>query len=331
MRALVIEQGERGNVFAMADVDTPMCLPEDILVRVRAAGLNRADLLARNRTYTANPTLARAGSHRVGMEAAGVIEQLGEKVSGFSIGQRVMVMSSGTFAEVLAVDHRLVIPTPSNLDWIGAAALPMAAATEFDALVTQGGLQAGQSVLILGVTSGVGVFGAQIARWKCARPIIGTTTSADKVSALSEFGVDVVIDTLTSNLTSTVMAATNERGVDLTIDHVGGDLLNQAVAAAAVGGTIIQVGRIGGRRLDFDLEILAYRRVRLIGTTFRTRTPDEVYSVVEQIRLQVVPAVEAGYLKPVVSKVFELEQFTEAFDYMEHNRALGKIVLTFSE
>lgn len=331
MRALVIEQGERGGVFAIADVDEPVCGPGDVLIQVRAAGLNRADLLSRDGAYTPNPALVRGGGlRRAGMEAAGVVEEIGMDVRGFSLGQRVMVMGSGTYAERLAVDHRLVIPIPPNLDWIGAAALPMAAATEYDALVTQGDLHAGQSVLILGASSGVGLFGAQIARWKGAHPIIGTTTSAEKVSILSEFGIDVAVNTCTSKLTEAVMAATNGRGADLAIDHVGGELLNQAVAAAAIRGTIIQVGCVGGRRLDLDLETLAYRRVRLIGTTFRTRSPEELYAVVDRIREQVVPAVETGILKPVVCRAIAFEQFAEAFDFMEHNRAVGKIVLCFN-
>jgi NADPH2:quinone reductase len=329
MRALVIERSERRGLFAIAHVDEPTCGPGDVLIKVRAAGLNRADLLSRDGAYTANKTLASGELRRVGMEAAGVIEQLGDGVSGFSLGQRVMVMSGGTFAERLAVDQRLAMPVPDNLDWSEAAAIPMAAATEFDALVTQGNLKAGQSVLILGASSGVGVLGAQIARWKGAQPVIGTTTSAEKLSALTEFGVGIAVNTHTTNLIEAVMAATGGHGVDLTIDHVGGELLNQAVAAAAIRGTIIQVGRIGGKRLDFDLETLAYRRVRLIGTTFRTRSPEEVYAVAERIRQHVVPAMEDDRLKPVVSRVFPFEQFAEAFDFMENNRALGKIVLSF--
>lgn len=327
MRALVIEQGGRGNRFNLVEVEEPACLTGEVLIRVKAAGLNRADLLARDGAYTANKTLAREGLRRVGMEAAGVIELIGSDVHGLTVGQRVMMMSGGTIAERLAVDARLVIPIPDNLEWSDAAALPMAAATEYDALVTQGELQAGQSALILGAASGVGVLGVQIARWKGARPVIGTTTSADKMSALLDYGVDVPINTQTSLLTDAVMLATNGRGVDLTVDHVGGDLLNQAVAAAAVGGTIIQVGRIGGRRLDFDLETLAYRRVRIIGTTFRTRTPEELFEVAQRIRQYVIPAVETGELRPVVSRVFPFSHFAEAYEFMEHNRALGKIVL----
>jgi len=327
MRALVIEQSQRGSVFAITEVEEPACLPGEVLIRVKAAGLNRADLLARDGAYTANKTLAREGLRRVGMEAAGVIEHIGSDVHGLTVGQRVMVMGGGTIAERLAVDARLAIPIPSNLGWSDAATLPMAAATEFDALVTQGELQAGQSVLILGASSGVGVFGTQIARWRGAQPIIGTTTSAGKMAALLEYGVDVPVNTRSSQLTELVMQATNGHGVDLTVDHVGGELLNQAVAAAAICGTIIQVGRIGGRRLDFDLETLAYRRVRVIGTTFRTRTPEEVFEVAERIRRFVIPAVETGDLRPVVCRVFPFTQFAEAYTFMETNRALGKIVL----
>ncbi len=327
MRALVIEQGQRGSEFAIAEVEEPTCKPGEVLIQVKAAGLNRADLLARDGAYTANKTLAREGLRRVGMEAAGLIEQIGSDVHGLTVGQRVMVMGGGTIAESLAVDARLVIPIPSNLGWSEAASLPMAAATEYDALVTQGDLQAGQSVLILGASSGVGVFGAQIAHWRGAQPVIGTTTSADKMSALLDYGVDMPVNTQTSQLAETVMQATNGRGVDLTVDHVGGELLNQAVAAAAIRGTIIQVGRIGGRRLDFDLETLAYRRVRIIGTTFRTRTPDEVFEVAERIRRFVIPAVEVGELRSVVCRVFPFAQFAEAYTFMENNRALGKIVL----
>jgi NADPH2:quinone reductase len=209
-----------------------------------------------------------------------------------------------------------------------AATLPVALTTMHNALVTNGKLQAGQSVLIQGASSGVGLMALQIAKLKGAKIVIGSSTDATRRGRLKEFGADLAIDSSDLGWVDQVLKATGGEGVDLIIDQVSGKVANQNLAATKVLGRIINVGRLGGSHGDFNFDLHAARRISYIGVTFRTRSVEEIREIFNQVRSDIWAAVESGKLKLPIDKVFALKDIVTAFDHMEANKHLGKIVVT---
>lgn len=261
MRALI---GGKGPDRVLDDIDPPTQLGA-IRVQVHAAGLNRADLYALDGTYTANSQ--EEGPFTAGMEVAGVVETGSMLAPHLPAGTRVMGITVGAFADYTLCHPRLVVPIPDNLSFDEAAALPVGLNTEHDALVTQAGFTAGNSVLIVGGTSSIGLIGIQLAKALGASTVIATTTSEAKRDALTAAGADVAINSADEDLTATVLAATEGKGADITLDHVGGNTFALLPSATAVGGVIVSIGRLAGAATELDLDTIAFRRQKLIGTT----------------------------------------------------------------
>jgi NADPH:quinone reductase-like Zn-dependent oxidoreductase len=253
---------------------------------------------------------------------------MGSEVSGFAIGDRVMAMCAGGYAELATVEHRLAVRVPERLSWEAAAAIPVAYMTEHDALITNAGLQAGESVLINAASSGVGVAAIQIARFWGARPVFGTSGAPAKLAALAELGLDRGINYHTENFADAVLAATDGKGVDVIIDHVGSPYLADNLRCLALRGRLVSVGRLGGRAGELDLDLLALKRLRLIGVTFRTRTLDERIAIAQRFATDLLPALADGRLRPLIDRVFPLREALAAQAYMASNAQIGKIVLT---
>jgi NADPH2:quinone reductase len=239
-----------------------------------------------------------------------------------------MAMCSGGYAEYVTVDYRLALPVPERLSWQEAATIPVAYMTEHDALITNARLQAGESVLVNAASSGVGVAALQIARLFGARPILGTGGSPEKLAALAAFGMERGINYQRENVADAVLEATNGNGVDIVIDHVGAPLLQDHMRCMALKGRLIGVGRLGGRSADIDLDLLALKRLRLIGVTFRTRTLDERIAIAQRCATDILPALADGRLRPLIDRTFPLDEALEAQGYMASNAHMGKIVLT---
>ena len=308
------------------DLLVPEPAPDEVIVEVRAAALNHADLDELTGEYRSDQR--RADRPPVaGSDLAGVVTRVGRTVTGVRPGDRVMAMTEGAFAEYVAVDHRVVVPVPGELDWAEAAALPSACMTEYDALIDQGGLVAGQSVLITAGSSGVGLVAIDIARWAGAEPVLATTTSAAKQDLLADRGA-LSVNTASDDLVAQVLRATGGTGADLVIDHVGGDLLDDLVAATRIGATIIQVGRLAGRRAALDLDRLAYRRVHLVGTTFRTRGIAHRAAIATGLRTRLLPAIASRRIRAHVHRVFSFDQARTALDLLRSGRPAGKVVLS---
>ncbi|NNN32275.1 zinc-binding dehydrogenase [Streptomyces sp. S3(2020)] len=321
MRALM---GGAGPEWDVRDVGIPAPGPGQIRVRVRAAAVNRADLYMLQGTY--NPRAKTSDLFTAGLEFAGKVDAIGTDVRHRAVGDRVMGVTLGAFAPYALVDHRHVITVPESLSWTDAAALPVALATEHDALA-QGGFGLRQSVLVVGATSSVGLIGVQLAKALGASQVIATTTSDSKADALKSVGADVVVDTASENLAEAVAAVTGGAGVDLTLDHVGGQLFADTFPATRVGGTVVNVGRLAGAESTIDLDQLSFRRLRVLGTTFSVRTPDELADACAALATDVVPAVAEGRVRAVVDRVFAFDDAKSAADHMRSNTAVGKIVL----
>ena len=322
MRAAVVtESGVR-----VLEVPEPAPKPNEVLVRVRAAGLNRADL-----GVAAGQAHGRMGGPGtiLGLEFAGEVVAVGAEVPAeIRPGMRVMASGSGGYAEYAVVDWGRVSPVPdANMGWEQAATLPVALQTMHDAVVTNGGLRRGESILIQGASSGVGLMGLQIARLMGAGLVLGSSTSPERRARLAEFGCDIAVDTSLPDWPDRVLEATGGRGVEVIVDQVSGSLANGNLRCCAILGRIVNVGRLGGARAEFDFDLHALRRIRYVGVTFRTRSVEEVREINRRMRADLWPAVEAGTLRLPIDRVFPLAEAAEALAHMKANRHFGKIVL----
>ena len=311
------------NGLEVRDIPQPEPKPFQLLVKVRAAGLNRADLAAAKGS----------GGHgavgaTVGLDWAGEVVEVGaETKGGFKPGDRVMCAGSGGYAEYAVCDWGRVVPVPEDMSFEYAATLPVALGTMHDALVTNGRLNAGQSVLVQGASSGVGLMALQIAKLLGAKLVIGTSTNPERRAHLKEFGADLAFDTKDPNWPDLVLKATDGAGVNLIIDQVSGALVNANMRATAVLGRIVNVGRLGGGKAEFDFDLHANRRIAYIGVTHRTRSVDELREETRAMWADLAGAVKSKKLKLPIDKIFPLGEAKAAQEYMRANRHFGKILL----
>ncbi|MBS0528722.1 MAG: zinc-binding dehydrogenase [Proteobacteria bacterium] len=311
----------------ITDVAKPTAKGAQVLVRVRACGLNRADLgMTKGHVHGAAGGVGTV----LGMEWAGEIAEVGPDAKGVKVGDRVMGSGAAAFAEYTLADHgRLFhIPSASNMGFEEAATLPVALATMHNAVVTNGALQAGQSVLIQGASSGVGLMAMQIAKLKGAKTVIGSSTDPMRRGRLKEFGADLAIDSSDPGWVDQVLKATGGEGVDLIVDQVSGKVANQNLAATKIKGRIVNVGRLGGSHGDFNFDLHAARRINYIGVTFRTRSIEEIRDIFSAVQSDIWSAVESRKLKLPIDKVLPFDDIAKAFEHMEANKHLGKIVVT---
>ena len=321
MKAVVVtEEG-----VSVQNVETPKPKENEVLVKVFACGLNRADLV-----------VADGGAHGasggpgtiVGMEFSGEVIELGSKVKDYSIGDRVMCSGSSTWAEYAVADHGRVIKIPNNnMDYLKASTYPIALATMHNAIVTAGNFTQGQSVLIQGASSGVGLMGLQISKYLGAKIVIGTSTKPDKFEKLKSFGADLVLNSKDSGWVDQVLSATDNQGVDLTIDQLSGYTVNQNMMATKVKGKIVNVGRLAGGITEFNCDLHALRRINYEGVTFRTRSIQEIRDVYSNMWNDFEKLVISGELSLPIEKIFDFNDVGKSLDYMRENQHFGKLVL----
>ncbi|CCD92311.1 putative NADPH quinone oxidoreductase [Bradyrhizobium sp. ORS 375] len=310
---------------AITDVAKPTPKGTQVLIRVRACGLNRADLgMTKGHAHGAAGGVGTV----LGMEWAGEVAELGPDAKGVKVGDRVMGSGGAAFAEYTLADHGRLFHAPSNMNFDEAATLPIALSTMHNAVVTNGLLQPGQSVLVQGASSGVGLMAMQIAKLKGASVVIGSSTDATRRGRLKEFGADLAIDSSDAAWVDQVLQATGGQGVDLIIDQVSGTVVNQNLAATKVLGRIINVGRLGGTHADFNFDLHAARRISYVGVTFRTRSIEEIRAIFDEVKTDIWSAVEQRTLRLPIDRVFAFDDIGAAFAHMEANKHLGKIVVT---
>lgn len=322
MKAALNVKGPNGASLAIHDVPEPKAGDNDLLIAVKAIGLNRADLSR----PVGNPDVPQANI--AGMEVAGEVIGIGAAVKGFALGDRVMSMTTKAYAELAVADWRIAFRVPAHLSFTEAAAIPVFLSTGHDALVSNGELKRGDNVLITGVTAGVGTAMIQIARALGASVVAGTSRDADKLARLKAVGLDLGILAGRDNLAEACMGATGKKGIDVAADNVGAGMLGDLMDAAAVKGRIVSIGRLGGKIDQIDLDKIALKRLKLIGVTFRTRSAEEKIEISRRAWADLGPAIESGAMKPIVDRTFPLDEALAAQDYMRANSHIGKIVLT---
>jgi len=315
-----------GSGIEVRDAPKPKPAANQVLVRVRAAGLNRADLIMASGHMHGS---AGGPGTVLGLEFAGEVEAVGSEVKGIKAGDRVMCSGNGGYAEYAVTDWGRVSPIPANnMGYEQAATLPIALQTMHNALMTAGRLKAGETVLIQGASSGVGLMGLQIAKLKGARLVMGTSTNAKRRERLKEFGADLAVDTTRDAWADAVIRATDGKGVDLIVDQVSASVANENLRAAAVLGRIVNVGRLGGFKGEFDFDLHAMKRIDYIGVTFRTRSVEEVREIVRRTRADLWGDVESGALRLPIDRTFPLDQAAAALAHRRAKAHFGKIVLT---
>jgi NADPH:quinone reductase len=321
MKAAVV--GDKG--LEIREIPAPRPKPNEVLVRVRAAGLNRAELaMAAGHKHGA---LGGAGAV-IGLEWAGEVAEVGAEVTGIKPGDRVMCSGNGGYAEYAVTDWGRVAGIPANnMSFEQATTLPIALQTMHDALVSNGRLSAGETVMIQGASSSVGLMGLQIAKRLGASLVIGSSTNPARRARLAEFGADLAVDSGDPAWPDVVLQATGGKGVDLIIDQISASVAKANMNAAAVLGRIVNVGRLGGAKGEFDFDLHALKRIAYIGVTFRTRSLDEVRAINRKMRADLWPLVEAGTLALPIDRIFPLDEAAAAQAHMRANAHFGKIIL----
>ena len=321
MQAAVL--GDAG--IEIRDVEKPAPKPNEVLIRIRASTLNRADLIVASGHR--HGAVGGTGA-RIGLECAGEVEAVGAEVTGLTPGDRVMATAPGGIAEYAVTDFLRVHRIPANnMSYEQAACFPVALGTMHNAIVTAGALKRGDTLLMQGASAGVGLMGMQIAKLMGASLVMGTSTNAERRARLAEFGCDLAINSTRPEWPDEVKAATGGKGVDVIIDLVSGPAANQNLAAAKILGRIVNVGRLGGMRGDFDFDLHAAKRIAYIGVTFRTRTAEEIREINRLMRADLWPAVESGCLHLPICQTFALGQVSQALEMMKSNRHFGKIAI----
>jgi putative PIG3 family NAD(P)H quinone oxidoreductase len=322
MRVIEINGGSGpADALTVAERPLPAPGPGEVRIRVAAAGVNRPDLLQRNGGYPPPP----GASDILGLEVAGEIDALGDDVTGWRTGDRVCaLLGGGGYAGYVCVDARHVLPVPPGLDLVQAAALPETAFTVFANVFEAGALKAGETLLIHGATSGIGVTAIQMAKAAGAR-VIATSRGPEKTAAARDLGADVSLDATAVDLKAAILEA---GGADVVLDMIGADYaaLNQAVLKA--GGRWVVIATLTGGLAQIDLMRLMLKRIVLTGSTLRSRPADEKARLASAVHRTVWPWVEAGRVTPRIEATFPLEDAAAAHRMLEGGRHVGKIVLT---
>ena len=323
MKAIIIDHPGGESVLKPGEIPDPVPEAADLLIAVRCAALNRADIMQRQGYYPPPP----GAPDTLGLECAGVVAAVGADVKGWRVGDRVMaLLPGGGYAEKAVVNCGSAMHVPDGLSDEEAAAMPEVYLTAFLNLFMIAGVGAGQSVLIHGGGSGVGTASIQLLGEAGARSIV-TAGSNTKCEQCLKFGADVAINYNAGPFTPQVKTATNNRGVDVILDSIGAAYLSANLEALAHGGALVLIGMMKGMKTEVDLSIVLRRHLRIYGSTLRSRPAAEKAQIVSAFLERFGLALEAGRLRPAIYKVLPLEQAAEAHRLMQASEHFGKIVL----
>ncbi len=325
MKSVYISEFGGPSFLEIKDVEHPSKpSANQILINVKAAALNRADLLQRKGLYPA----PKGYPERIpGLEFAGEIDAAGPECKRFRPGARVFgITAGGAQAEQILVNENHAAAIPDNLSYNEAAAIPEAFITANDAVWTQGKLAESETLLIHAVGSGVGLAALQIAK-AFGNRVIGTSRTPSKLERCKEFRLDVLIDTEGGQFAERVVEA---GGVDVILDLVGAGFFNENLKSLNKKGRLIVVGLVGGRTAEFDLGVALSKRIKIVGTVLRSRSDDEKASAVSAFEGNVLPLIAAGRIVPNLDRVYPITEVAEAHQYLESNESFGKVVLAMT-
>jgi NADPH:quinone reductase len=326
VRAVVLEEKGGPEVLQIKEVPDPVAGPDEVLVQIVSSALNRADLLQRMGLYP-GPAM----EHEIpGLEFAGRVIAVGERVTEHGIGDAVMGISNGgCYAEQIAIHERQAMRVPEALPLSDAGAFPEVFVTAWDALVRQGGLTSGRWALVHAGASGVGTAAIQICKAMGAR--IAVTASAGKHDVCHQLGADVVIDYNADDFVAVTNDATEGLGIDVVLDVIGGEYMPRNVSALRLGGRIIQVGVMAGGPVPFNVASLLMKRATITGTTLRARPIEEKVAITREFAAQILPHVASGAIRPVIDSRYPLDEVAAAHERMASNANAGKLVLDISD
>ncbi len=328
MRQVIFDGAGGPDVIRIAEAPVPQPSPEKVLVEVVGAGVNRADLIQRAGNYPPPP----GESGVPGMEIAGYVAALGEGVTGLRLGDAICALvGSGGYAEYALADAALCLPVPRGLSLVEAAGIPETFFTVFDNVFARGRLKAGEWILIHGGSSGIGTTAIQLAKTFGATVII-TAGSPEKCAFCRTLGADHAIDYKTQDFVEEVKKITHKRGVDVVLDMVGGSYIQKNLSSLALEGRLVQIAFLQSSIVEkFNFMPMMLKRLRLTGSTLRSRSLAEKAEVAAALRENIWPLLEAGKVKPVIHATFPLEDARQAHERMESSGHVGKIVLLTGE
>ena len=324
MKYIDLRENGGAEMMCLREGTIPPCGAGDLLIRVLASGVNRPDILQRQGFY-APP---QGASPVMGLEAAGEIVQVGSAVDGWSEGDHVCgLCNGGAYAEYVAVPATQCLPIPAGLTMIQAASLPETFFTVWGNVFMRGHLKTGESLLIHGGTSGIGVTAIQLAKAFGATVYV-TARGSDKCRACEEIGADKAIDSTSQDFVEEIMNVTKGIGVNMILDMVGGDYIKQNISCAAFDGKIISIAFLAGAKVEVNFMPVMIKRLTLTGSTLRPQNAQAKAAIASDILENVWPMFQSGSIKPVIHKCFALSEVADAHRMMESNQHIGKIVLS---
>ncbi len=326
MRAVTVSGPGGPEVLGWGEVPDPVAGPGEVVVDVAATAVNRADLLQRAGHYPP----PRGASEVLGLECSGVVSEVGEGVTGWSVGDEVCaLLAGGGYAERVAVPAVQLLPRPAGVELATAAALPEVTCTVWSNVFQLAGLRRGETFLVHGGSSGIGTMAIQLAARAGAR-VVATAGSAAKLAACRELGADVTVDYKTEDFVERVRAETGGAGADVVLDNMGAAYLARNVDVLAVGGRLVVIGMQGGTRAELDLGELLAKRASVAATALRSRPPTGPggkEGIVAAVRAHVWPDVERGVVRPVVDRRLPMSRAAEAHRVVEASEHVGKVLL----
>lgn len=324
MRAIEVTNPGQGYTLAVADIAKPKAGAGEVLIKIAAAGLNRADLAQAMGLYPPPP----GAPATLGMECSGEVAELGAGVAGFKTGDKVCaLLGGGGYAEYVAVSEKLVLSVPKGVSLVDAAALPEVHFTVWTNLMDTARLKPGESVLIHGGSSGIGTAAIQLCAAR-GHKVFTTAGSAEKCAAIAALGATRAINYREEDFVEVIKAETAGKGVDVILDMVGGDYIQRNMSAAALWGRIVNIAYQSGMQASVNFAPLLMKRLSLLATTLRARTNDEKGAIRDALRREVWPLIEAGKIKPVVDGTYALAEAGAAHKRMAGSAHIGKILLT---
>ncbi|GMY37249.1 quinone oxidoreductase PIG3-like [Fagus crenata] len=323
MKAIVISSPGGPEVLQLQEVEEPELKDDEVLIKVEASALNRADTFQRTGMFLP----PKGASPYIGVECSGTIQAVGKTVSSWKIGDQVCaLLNGGGYAEKVAVSAGQVLPVPHGVSLKDAASLPEVACTVWSTVFMKNQLSAGETFLVHGASSGIGTFAIQIAKFRGARVLV-TAGSDEKLAFCKNLGADVCINYKTEDFVKRVKEETDGKGVDVILDHIGASYFRQNLESLNFDGRLLVIGSMGGSVTEVDLRALISKRITVQGTKLRNRSAENKAVIISEVEKNVWPAIEERWVKPVIYKYFPLSDAAEAHQLMENSSHIGKILL----